>query len=84
MAKPSVNDVARWQALAQTKAQEAARAEGAYNEVMGAIKRDYKAGTLKEAKVLLTRLEAEAAAAEAAYEQAIRQFEAGHGEELIR
>lgn len=54
---------------------EADRAEGALSQLRSQLKKEFDVGTIKEAKILLSRLEQEERHAEKEYESVLKDFE---------
>jgi len=77
-----LNDLVRIKAKADELRRDADRASGALSQVMARLKKEFKCGTLKEAKALLARMKAEEAEAKKAFDDAMAAFELEYGERL--
>ena len=71
-------DLSTFQKLRRTldaKKDEAARAEGAFDTALATLKKEHGVDSIDEAKAKLEKLEKQAEKEEAAFDEAVKQFE---------
>jgi len=78
----TLSDLTKLKQRVEKLKQEQHRAEGALNEAMKRLLKDYECKSLEEAEGLLEHLEEEEIKAEEEFEEALRRFEDKWKEEL--
>jgi len=71
----NIDDLERIKREVERKQQEKDRAEGALNEILSRLKKEYGVSSLKEAKALLKKLEQEEVEEAEKFQKAKKEFE---------